>query len=289
MAPDTTDRATLLAAALDAAALSLCILDAVGVVRYATQAWHAQAPGAEAYRPDSGFNYLKSLENLAAHGTTYARLLHDGIASVLAARTPRFRLEHPARERDRRHVLEASALPGGGAVVTHLDVTAAYVADVRYRRLAKRYGAVTTLGRIGVWEVDPARRRLTLDSGLCELLGYPDSSARDWTEWRVRVHPDDVATVDAIWGRCAPGGERQRDTIGPFEVRLADTRGGYRSFDCVGNIVRDANRDPITAHGTLQDVTDRRAAQDAVERSNRHLQELARRLAALEETETRGR
>ncbi len=289
MAPDTRDPATLLAAALDAATLPLCILDAAGVVRFATRAWQAHAPGAEAYRPDTGFNYLKSLENLAAHGTTYARLLHDGVASVLAGRAPRFRLEHPARDRDRRHVLEASALPDGGAVVTHVDVTAAHLADMRHRRLAQRYRAVTALGRIGVWEVDPLRRRLTVDTGICELLGYPEAGARDWTEWRVRVHPDDVAIVDALWGRCAPAGDAERDAIGPIELRLADARGGYRSFDCVGDIVRDATGDAITAHGTLQDVTDRRAAQDAVARSNRHLQELARRLAALEEAEARGR
>ncbi|MHB1168172.1 MAG: PAS domain-containing protein [Longimicrobiales bacterium] len=278
------DDATLLHAALEAAALPLCVLDRTGVVRVATPAWPTHAPGAAAYGAAEGFNYLKSLQHLAEQGVAHARLLHDGIAAVLAGRAPQFRLEHPALDGERRQVLEAAALPDGGAVVTHLDVTNAHAAELRHRRLLQRYRAVTHDARAGVWELDPLRQLLNVDASLCELLGYPDGGARSWTEWRARLHPEDIPAIDALWGRCtaerqASGGEAR---IGPFEVRLADTRGGYRAFDCLGVIVRDAAGAVIAVHGTLHDVTERRSVQEAMLRSNRHLQELARRLAQLE-------
>ncbi|HEU5209924.1 MAG TPA: PAS domain-containing protein [Longimicrobiales bacterium] len=282
--------ATLVRIAVEAAALPFCVLDAAGVVRFATAAWQQHAPGASAFRAGGGFNYLKSLQHLAEGGTAHARLLHDGIAAVLAARTPRFRLEHPAAHGERRQVLEATALPGGGAVVTHLDVTSAHAAEMRYRRLLQRYRAVTANGRVGVWEIDPARRRINVDGSLCLLLGYPDGGERDWSEWRARLHPEDVAAVEGQWGRCAPAGEPgvPGSRIGPFEVRVADTRGGYRTFECTGDVVRDRQGAVITVHGTLHDVSERRAAQEAMLRSNRHLQELAERLSRLEQDSESG-
>jgi hypothetical protein len=48
-------------------------------------------------------------------------------------------------------------------------------------------------------------------------------------------------------------------------------------------VVRDGQGAVVTVHGTLYDVTERRAAQEAMLRSNRHLQELAARLARFEE------
>jgi PAS domain-containing protein len=282
---DTGDEPRLLRAAFEAAAVPLCVLDGAGVVRFATSLWRQDAPGASAYRPGAGFNYLTSLKHLADAGIAHARLLHDGIAAVLAGRTPRFRLEHPGPDGDRRQVTEASRLLEGSAVITHLDVTSMHAAEMRYRRLMQRYRAVTTDGRVGVWELDPARRRMNVDSSLLTLLGYPANGERDWSEWRARIHPDDVAAVDALWGTCAANGspDAQGPRIGPLEIRIADTRGGYRTFDCVGVVVRDRQGAVVTVHGTLYDVTERRAAQEAMLRSNRHLQELAARLARFEE------
>jgi len=284
MTSNSRDVATLLTAALEAAALPLCVLDHAGVVRFATSGWRENAPGAAAYHAGGGFNYLKSLQHLASQGA-HARLLHDGIAAVLAGRTPQFRLEHPCADAERRQVLEATALPDGGAVITHLDVSNAHAAEMRYRRMLQRYRAVTHDGRVGVWELNPWRRRLNVDASLCDLLGYPDSGERDWAEWRARVHPEDVGALDALWGRCTAESEvpARGAGIGPFEVRVADTRGGYRTFDCVGDVVRDRDGAVVTVHGTLHDVSERRAAQEALLRSTRHLQELAGRLARLEE------
>lgn len=284
MTQNNWDDATLLNAALEAAAVPLCVLDRAGVVQYATRSWREHAPGASAYRDGGGFNYLKSLQHLANQGA-HARLLHDGIIAVLAGRTPRFRLEHPGPDASRRQVIEATALPDGGAVITHLDVTNAHAAEMRYRRMLQRYRAVTNDGRIGVWELNPQRRRLNVDTSLCKLLGYPNSGERDWAEWRARVHPEDVGALDALWGLCSAegGAPAHAAGIGPFEVRVADTRGGYRTFDCVGDVVRDLDGRVVTVHGTLHDVSERRAAQEAMLRSNRHLQELAGRLARLEE------
>src|SRR5690606_3716023 len=262
-----------------------CVLDGAGVVRFATSLWRQDAPGASAYRPGAGFNYLTSLKHLADAGIAHARLLHDGIAAVLAGRTPRFRLEHPGPDGDRRQVTEASRLLEGSAVITHLDVTSMHAAEMRYRRLMQRYRAVTTDGRVGVWELDPARRRMNVDSSLLTLLGYPANGERDWSEWRARIHPDDVAAVDALWGTCAANGspDAQGPRIGPLEIRIADTRGGYRTFDCAGVVVRDGQGAVVTVHGTLYDVTERRAAQEAMLRRNRPLQEREAGLARLEE------
>ncbi len=281
------DDSTLLRAALHGLSLPICVLDARGVVRLANPAWAEHAPGAAGYDGAASFNYLKSLEHLAAQGEVHARLLHDGIASVLAGSAPQFRLEHPLNaERTKWQLVHVDVLSGVGALLVHTDVTARRTAESRLRRATTRYRAVGVAAGVALWEIDLAQKSVSVDAILCNLLGYPTAQPQRWADWHARVHAEDVALVDAVWqASCQDrprGTGEERTEIGPMDVRLVDAHGGYRCFECRGVVVRDRRGHAVRAQGSMQDVSSRRAAQDALHRSNAHLQELARRLVAAE-------
>ncbi len=89
-----------------------------------------------------------------------------------------------------------------------------------------------------------------------KLLGY--SGSNDFPDvmssWLTKIHPDDVGAASELIGR------QLADTTGniPFdmEYRIKHKDGEYRWFRASSYIVRDRDRNPIMAAGTILDITD---------------------------------
>lgn len=269
--------------ALEALSLPVCVLDHNGLVEQSSGTWGAAARGGTQYEAAGRLNYLRTLDHLAAQGDVHARLMRDGIASVIAGHAPQFRLEYPLdAQRTEWQLLHVDRTPDGGVVLSHTDVTARRTAEARLRAVLERYAVATAAGSVGVWDLDVATGMVSVDASLDEMLGFTPLQPRSWTEWHAHVHADDRAAVDAIRATSAaanaPKDDQGRVSFGPIEARFADAHGGYRCLECRGHCVQDGQGRITRVHGTAHDVTDRRAAQDALRRSNAHLQELARRL-----------
>lgn len=273
--------------ALEALSLPVCVLDRTGLVQLSSSTWGAAARVGRQYESKGQVNYLRTLDHLAAQGDVHARLMRDGIASVIAGRAPQFRLEYPLdAQRTEWQLLHVDRMADGGVVLSHTDVTARRMAEARLRATLERYAAATAAGAVGVWDLDLATGMVSVDAVLDNLLGFTPVQPRSWAEWRAHVHADDLAAVDAI-RHTSTRADAQRDeqgrmAFGPIEVRFADAHGGYRCMECRGHSVQDGSGRVTRVHGTAHDVTDRRAAQDALQRSNTHLQALARRLVEQE-------
>lgn len=135
-------------------------------------------------------------------------------------------------------------------------------------RLAREVGAsrrrleLAVVGsNVGIWDWDVVTGHSRLEGGLADILGEVP-----WTEesdfWEQRLHPDDRERVKA---RLAAHLERDE----PYEVeyRLRTIDGRYRWFRSRGRAQRDASGRALRMLGTITDITDRHAAEEALRQS----------------------
>lgn len=124
-------------AILDALAAHAAILDANGLVVATNRAWVAFAKEHpdDPWRPEVGRNYLEVCEKAAKAGSGEATAVADAVRSVLAGDQARFHVDYPAstRDDDLWFSLRVSALAveGGGAIVTHNDITGRKRAEMK--------------------------------------------------------------------------------------------------------------------------------------------------------------
>jgi two-component system CheB/CheR fusion protein len=115
---------------IDSLAEHLAVLDSQGAIIMVNQAWRRFAidnGDAELRHSGPGSNYLRVCASAALEDPD-ARLAHDGVSAVLAGRQPQFTLQYPCDSGGRRlwFLMHAApvAHPAGGAVVSHIDITA---------------------------------------------------------------------------------------------------------------------------------------------------------------------
>jgi PAS domain S-box-containing protein len=90
------------------------------------------------------------------------------------------------------------------------------------------------------------------------LLGYcPDKYLKNADFWRSRVHPDDLATVEAEQGKLFEQGWHAS------EYRFRNIDGSYRWLNDEQHLIKDENGAPLEIVGSWSDITKRKAAEHA--------------------------
>jgi two-component system sensor histidine kinase/response regulator len=111
----------------------------------------------------------------------------------------------------------------------------------------------------GLWELE-ANGNAWCSPRLIELLGYsPDELPSNTNFLRDHLHPDDTEAVAA-----ATQAHFQQDQPYDVEIRLQTKSGEYRWYRARAKAERDAQGRPLRLSGSLQDVTEARAAREAL-------------------------
>jgi PAS domain S-box-containing protein len=109
------------------------------------------------------------------------------------------------------------------------------------------------VARIGSWEWDIGRDRVTWSRELYDLYGLDPSAPIDYEAYLGRIHPADVDLVRATVQTARESGD-------PFElehrVRLPD--GQVRWLHGRGRVISREGRRPLRMVGTSQDITERK-------------------------------
>jgi PAS domain S-box-containing protein len=114
----------------------------------------------------------------------------------------------------------------------------------------------------GLWELE-ANGTAWCSPRLGELLGHPpEEFAADTNFLRLFLHPEDEAIVAA-----ATQAHFQHAAPYDVEIRLRTRSGEYRWYRARATAERDASGRPLRLSGSLQDVTEARAARDALLRA----------------------
>ncbi|MFH1496543.1 MAG: ATP-binding protein [Verrucomicrobiota bacterium] len=127
--------------------------------------------------------------------------------------------------------------------------------------------------QIGIFEWTPDNDQLYINSGFWALLGQPDHLSFTTTaEWAARIHPDDVAAFNESIARLRSGEE----SFNSPEYRVRDAEDQWHWVYARGRVVAqhpDGRASRVV--GTVQDITERRAAEAALRASQASARKLA--------------
>jgi PAS domain S-box-containing protein len=153
-----------------------------------------------------------------------------------------------------------------GYVLTYLDITERKRSEDAIRQGEARLKLALAATRAGVWDVDLIQRRRWWSPEFADLLGW---SAEELAKLEdvvgVLVHPDDRAEVFRRAKLHLNG--VSAEFRAQYRLRRGD--GGWQWVEDVGQVIRDAAGTPVRFIGTLMDMTERRAAQAELLRSER--------------------
>jgi PAS domain S-box-containing protein len=137
-----------------------------------------------------------------------------------------------------------------GAMV---DITDRRKLDEALRVNERSLREAQSIAHLGNWEIDIASRRLTLSDEVYRLFDTDPAHFHPSPEsFREVIHPDDRASVDAAFtGALAGGGDYQ------VTHRIVTQSGRVKHVEGRCQMEFSAEGKPLTARGTLQDVTAR--------------------------------
>jgi len=156
------------------------------------------------------------------------------------------------------------------------DVTQRRVAEEDLRRSEAYLAEAQRLAHIGSWAIDYANRRpIHSSEELHRLFGFdPAAGLPPWNEWRERVHPEDRERTRDVIKRSS-----REKTDFEMEYRVCHPDGTIKHLRVVGHPVLNVTGDVVEFVGTSVDVTQRRAAEDALDKVRSELAHVTRAMS----------
>jgi PAS domain S-box-containing protein len=149
-----------------------------------------------------------------------------------------------------------------GALGIVTDITARRVMEQALRRSEERLALAQHVAHIGSWDWDLRTDTQHWSDEVYRIVGLePGAIAPTWDRYLARVHPDDRAPVLEAAHRALAGGPRYS-----LDHRVVLPDGTERIMHEDADVLFDAEGRAVRMVGTLQDVTERRQAEDAMAR-----------------------
>jgi len=166
--------------------------------------------------------------------------------------------------------MQVSPLRDGAGEITHFvgiqrDVTERRIAEERLRESEAMLGAAQRLAHLGSWVMEfrpghPEKARLMWSEEVFRIFGYAPGSIEVTPEAFYRsVHPEDREMVQEVFEKAL----RER-TEYRIDHRIIRPDGAERIVQEQASTVFDEAGEPLKALGTVQDITERKHAEEEV-------------------------
>jgi len=273
---------TLNQAVLSSLPNPVAILDEHGEVIAANQAWNRdwkKASGVSSEGVAAGENYLEFCKKAAQLGVASSRDKYDGIRSVIDGSRDYFEMEYLSGEPkggSTWYKMVATPSPAtGGAVVSHLDITGAKLADERVRDLSGRliHGQEEERKRIARELHDDVNQRLALlaieleqfareksesdveaQRRAQDLCALAQSISSDVHRLSHKLHPsklDHLGLIDAARDFCTEISQHHGVHVDFFHRDVPDRIPGEISL-CIFRIIQESLQNVVKHSGAKQ-------------------------------------
>ncbi|MFQ5735758.1 MAG: sigma 54-interacting transcriptional regulator [Thermodesulfobacteriota bacterium] len=146
------------------------------------------------------------------------------------------------------------------------DITLQRKTEDELKRKSALLAETQRMARIGFWEWDLKRNRITWSDELYEVFGLDPRSfdPNSYEDFVKRVHPEDWKAVEAMVDKALVDKK-------PWSVRYRNILpdGGVRHIYARGEVVCDEDGAPVKLVGTCQDFTGQKVAEQRREESER--------------------
>jgi PAS domain S-box-containing protein len=115
------------------------------------------------------------------------------------------------------------------------------------------------LAHVGYWQTDYVRNVITWSDETYRIHGLAPNSPLELDDLSRRIHPEDRERVATSVQSTLDGGPRH-----DLEFRAVRPDGDIRVLHSQGDVVRDASGRALRFFGTVQDITERRLAEQAM-------------------------
>ena len=265
-------------AAFDASNARIAVLDRSGKIVRANQTWQKHAPVGlvPECQVSEGADYLAVCEaDIGEEGKPPGRL-SAGIREVIRGEADRFKMEYRCCVSSERrwfagHVIRLPDIEPPHVIVAYLDITEQKLVEEELRESQKRLAIALEAARMGTWVWDSRVPEQTFWDGESEqTLGLePGTLTGTLDNVFSLVHPEDR---DPLW---AAGSEMlSGDANMDVEFRIVVNDGSIRHVATRAVKVRVEGSAAVRILGVTWDITERRRAQEALEKSERNYRQL---------------
>jgi PAS domain S-box-containing protein len=146
------------------------------------------------------------------------------------------------------------------------DITERKLAEDALQKSQSALEEAQQIARIGSWEFDIANDKPTWSNQMYDLFGRdPRLGEPSWQEHRASIHPSDWETLDA----AVQSGKEYS-----IEFRILHPKMGTRWAWTIGQPVTDDTGKVVKLRGTVQDVTERKLAEEKLQESEKHFRSI---------------
>jgi PAS domain S-box-containing protein len=141
--------------------------------------------------------------------------------------------------------------------------------DTALRASEEKLAQAQHIAHLGYWERDVVADSIRWSDETYRIFGLPGRSDIDIDHFQKLLHPDDREKVKNAIGDALAGGPRY-----DMEYRVVRPDGDLRFIHSQGNVVKDQFGRPRYIFGTVQDITERKQAEEALRKAEHKYREI---------------
>lgn len=142
------------------------------------------------------------------------------------------------------------------------DVTGRKEKESRLQLLSERLSLAIAVAKVGVWDWDKASDSLTWDETMFEIYGVSPGAPLNYKTWSGAVIPEDLPGAEAMVQKMIA---EKGQANGEFRIVRGD--GSIRHISASERVLLDEHGNVSRVLGVNLDITDRKAAEEALRKS----------------------